>query len=845
MTQHYGFLWISGKPGAGKSTMMKFAYLNMKQKQHALTASFFFNARGDLLEKSISGMYRSLLLQLLRGYPDLQTVLDDPDLVSQDQSSCPCLNVLKDLFCNAVCSLGKRSFTCYVDALDECDEQQVIEMVQYFEDLAEQSTAKGVPFRICFSSRHYPYIVIERGIRLTLEDQLGHAKDLESYVISRLRIENAAVSEEVRSQLLEKAAGVFMWVVLVVDILNKEYRNGGMSMKKRLEEIPSDLSGLFKDILQRDNENMEALRLCILWILYAKRPLQLTELYHALWSGLSIESLVDDQIPDVTSDNLDRYKRYIISSSKGLAETTKSEQPTVQFIHESVRDFLIKDNGLRDIWPELGLECSSPSHEKLKQCCLLYMNHHLVMDHALLHDALTTPPLKERSNKESEIIKEYPFLKYASQHLLYHANAAAKLVPQDVFLSLFPTQKWVKLNNLFEKFKIREYSAKADLLYILADKGFPELIRTRLKGVSEIHIQGERYNYPFFAALAGGIKDSVAALFNLPSTIYNGFDITEGLSDNRSGLTGYKNQTPLSWAARNGRTSFVELLLQTTNIDERDEKGRTAVSKAAESGHEAVVRLLIEKGATFEPDDQYQNTPLHLALSNGHETVALLLIEKGEDINAKSAIGITPLYEASGRGLEALARLLIKKGADVNAGDNGGWTPLHQASNKGHEALARLLIEKGADVKGRARGGLTPLHLASMTGYEALARLLIERRADVNAGDNGGWTPLHQASNKGHEALARLLIERGADVNARDIARSTPLHLASDEGHEALARLLIEKGAAVNGTDVYESTPLHWARYFGHKAVEMLLVDKGAVDFGPFPLTCSNSVNVT
>jgi hypothetical protein len=155
-------------------------------------------------------------------------------------------------------------------------------------------------------------------------------------------------------------------------------------MKKRLTEIPSDLSGLFKDILQRDNENMEALLLCILWILYAKRPLHLTEFYHALWSGLSLEGLVDDQIPDTISGDLDRYGRYVISSSKRLAETTKSKQPTVQFIHESVRDFLLKDNGLRDIWPELGLDSASPSHEKLKHCCRLYMDHQSVMDPAFL-----------------------------------------------------------------------------------------------------------------------------------------------------------------------------------------------------------------------------------------------------------------------------------------------------------------------------------------------------------------------------------------------------------------------------------------------------------------------------
>ncbi|THC97164.1 hypothetical protein EYZ11_003379 [Aspergillus tanneri] len=106
-------------------------------------------------------MYRSLLLQLLEEYPDLHRVLDSFDL--QGQNGCPPLNVLKDLFCDAVFLLDQRLFTCFVDALDECDEQQVVDMVQYFEELAERSTARGILLRICFSSRHYPYIVIRRG----------------------------------------------------------------------------------------------------------------------------------------------------------------------------------------------------------------------------------------------------------------------------------------------------------------------------------------------------------------------------------------------------------------------------------------------------------------------------------------------------------------------------------------------------------------------------------------------------------------------------------------------------------------------------------------------------------
>ncbi|KAH8689171.1 Pfs, NACHT and ankyrin domain protein [Talaromyces proteolyticus] len=696
LTQYHGFLWISGKPGAGKSTIMKFAYSTMKSKacsKNATTASFFFNARGEYLEKSIMGMHRSLLLQLLVGYPDLQTVLDDPNLVSQSQTGCPSLNTLKGLFSNAVAALGQRSFTCFIDALDECDEQQVVDMVQYFEDLAEQSTAKGIPFRICFSSRHYPYINIRQGIQFTLEDQSGHAEDLAAYVASRLQIKNSALVEELRPQLLGKAAGVFMWVVLVVNILNKEYRRGGLSLRKRLAEIPTDLSDLFKDILRRDNENMEDLLLCILWILCAKRPLQPKEFYHALWSGLSLKNLVDSQIPDVTvpdnSEKLSRFSRYVISSSKGLAEITKSKQPVVQFIHESVRDFLIKDRGLQELWPDLGFDWESPSHDKLKQCCAFYMNHGLV------RSSVSRLFSQSHLNMRTEISQVYPFLEYASQNILYHANAAANVIPQDEFLSSFPISNWININNVFENFKVRQYNWDASFFYVLADKGFAELIRTRLKKDQEIHVHGERYRYPLFAALVNSNKDAVAALLNLPSSHYDGVDITEGLSYGKD-LKEHKYRTPLSWAAQEGQAGIVKLLLQTrTTVDEMDMGGRNPISRASEKGHEVVATLLIDREADVNSRDKSGRTPLLYASRNGHEAVIRLLIERGADVNAMSKYGRTPLQYVSMSGHEAVVRLFIDRGADINSRDKSGMTPLQYASMSGHEAVIRLLIERG------------------------------------------------------------------------------------------------------------------------------------------------------
>ena len=71
--------------------------------------------------------------------------------------------------------------------------------------------------------------------------------------------------------MLEKAVGVYLWAILVVDVLNRDNQRGLLVLRKRLAEVPSGLSDPFKDLLRRDARNMEELLLCILCILLAKR----------------------------------------------------------------------------------------------------------------------------------------------------------------------------------------------------------------------------------------------------------------------------------------------------------------------------------------------------------------------------------------------------------------------------------------------------------------------------------------------------------------------------------------------------------------------------------------------
>lgn len=277
LPSHHGFLWIKGKPGTGKSTLMKFAFGHARKvRKGNIVIAFFFHARGEVLEKTIAGMYRSLLLQLLENIPTLQCNPGSLSLIPSNIGADYQWNrhSLEDQLQQAVLSLGETPVTCFIDALDECEQWEVRSMISFFERLGELAVSSGRSFRVCFSSRHYPEVTIRTGISLVLEGQEGHTEDINNYLESALKIGTSESAQNIRKDLQEKSSGVFMWVVLVVDILNQEYDGGRLyTLERRLEQIPAGLHDLFRDILTRDSNDKDELILCIQWVLFAKQPL--------------------------------------------------------------------------------------------------------------------------------------------------------------------------------------------------------------------------------------------------------------------------------------------------------------------------------------------------------------------------------------------------------------------------------------------------------------------------------------------------------------------------------------------------------------------------------------------
>ncbi|KAM0261112.1 hypothetical protein ACHAQJ_002374 [Trichoderma viride] len=244
------------------------------------------------MEKCTTGMYRSLLLQLFEQFPELQFILHSLPIAETSDDYIWDIQQLKCIFEEAIHKITDATVLCFIDALDECDEDEIRDMMSFFQNVGEFATSDNIKFLVCFSSRHYPHISKKNALDLILEGQEGHEQDIINYLDNELKIGQSRLANQIRVEIREKAAGIFMWVFLVVEILNKEFDRGRIhELRQRLRDIPGDLHALFRDILTRDDHCKDELLLCIQWLLFSRQPLTPEELYFAVLSGTRISSL--------------------------------------------------------------------------------------------------------------------------------------------------------------------------------------------------------------------------------------------------------------------------------------------------------------------------------------------------------------------------------------------------------------------------------------------------------------------------------------------------------------------------------------------------------------------------
>lgn len=286
-----------------------------------------------------------------------------------------------------------------------------------------------------------------------------------------------------------------------------------------------------------------------------------------------------------------------------------------------------------------------------------------------------------------------------------------------------------------------------------------------------------------------------------------------------------RGQTALMWAASEGHTDVIELLVEaganleaasiaSTRPERRPAGGFTALLFAARQGHLDAARELIEAGADVNHVGADGTSPLLIAIVNGHYELAYMLLEHGADPSRADDTGRAPLYavidlrnqqwsQAPAPKLPqethmAMIRALVTAGSNLEQALSGkvahrgsfdmrwteleGGTPFLRAAWNGDIEVMRLLLEHGADPRVATAKGETALLLLAGAGWplgqgfirsdeeimEALELLVNDFDMDVNTATGEGITPLMGAVFKGTNNVAEYLIAHGAKIDAED-----------------------------------------------------------------------------
>ena len=652
LAQPCTLLWIVGKPGTGKSTLVSYALEKEKALQKAshsndVIASFFFFGRGSDLQKNSCGLFRSLLYQLLGQIPDMLSdfipIYEEKSRKLKSGSELEWTEKeLRTFLENWILNdSSNRRIRIYVDALDEAGRDVATELVNYFKKLTEAPSPTGASLQICFSCRHYPVVVPKDALKISVEEE--NNQDIATYVHQNLKDHfSDADKAQLEREIVGKASSIFQWVILVIPIIIESQQDGAnvRKIRQEIEKIPGELSDLYERILSsvKDQKQKRAVQL-MQWVCFAERPLSLEELRFAMVVDITNEftSLQDCQNSMDFAETDEQMRSIVRSHSGGLVETVRfADKHIVQFIHQSVKDYLIEgglqkfdgpNSWFHDVnwYLEQNKQLKLPdslsddvvglAHFRISRSCVKYVTLEEV-----LGGIQRFPPndySETQREAKTEIHRRFPFLRYATKWTSHAEIVEKQRIPQNDLLGLF---RWPS-DDIIESWA----------LFLVASFSSDSLRQVR--------------------ALLGA-------------------------------------------ASQDGLLSVIEAMFERGGAenDSKESLGETPLSVAVQWGHKDVVRLLIEGGAEINWKDKWGTTPVYKAVRRGHEDMVRLLIERGAEINWGDLWGRTPLFVAVQLGYEDVVRLLIERGADVDLEDNSGLTPFRR---QGHESMIQLLVEHG------------------------------------------------------------------------------------------------------------------------------------------------------
>ncbi|KAK3662957.1 hypothetical protein LTR22_006121 [Elasticomyces elasticus] len=242
--------WISGVPGSGKSTLMKYLYESpktrtsltawAKQKELLLAAYFFWEVGKVALLKTQEGLLRTLLFQILR---------QRPDLIAEVYSD------LWVLFTEALPS-GQSSLSSFAGSQVSLHVQHLLEKLK--------AACRSLANHDCCLFLLIDGLDEYEGMATKLYMEDFNTSDIRQYVRDKLERharfkddnDRNTVGANLINDMVGSSGGVFLWVRLVMETLEEGLtdRNTIVQLQGRLDRLPKELEQFFEHMLNKVSE---------------------------------------------------------------------------------------------------------------------------------------------------------------------------------------------------------------------------------------------------------------------------------------------------------------------------------------------------------------------------------------------------------------------------------------------------------------------------------------------------------------------------------------------------------------------------------------------------------------
>lgn len=372
-----GFFYISGKPGAGKSTLMKYLCCHPQlmrmfrlwaDSSELVFAKFFIWKPGQD-QNNWNALLRNIISQILSHSPELTRIAfpEEWKLLQVQPHSTIKLEThdIRQALDNIFASrrTGRTyKFVLFIDGLDEFNGNH-FELTRTLKEWVEADPGS---LKICFSSREWNVFTESFSTCPKLKVHEVTGSDIGNLVSTKLQsnphwqaLEGHVERRILLKQIITKAEGVFLWTTLVLHTLEDALANGDdiTDLQRKIDSCPAELEDLFHHLfttIHKDDREWAFKALCATKaqkVLYSANMSLFQFSFFDNYSrdpDFALKQLTSSSEDTDVKKRLDRARRQVYGRCRGFLEVRQGSHPSspsrfhsrVLFTHRSIIEFL-------------------------------------------------------------------------------------------------------------------------------------------------------------------------------------------------------------------------------------------------------------------------------------------------------------------------------------------------------------------------------------------------------------------------------------------------------------------------------------------------------------------------